>query len=407
MSRRVTSKEDIASVISLYKAKHKVSEIVSVTGVCKRSVQRLLKNFKENGEAFSPVPGAKTGRPKLISRKTDSVPKRLQEVIKRKGNTTTVPISEDPDDPEDISLKRVEHGQGKKRRLQESESTENVNDRDIPKSPVMKEEFIDDESPVVKEEFIEDESLIVKEEFTEDESLTVKEEVNEVPLCPSVKVEAVEHNWDLDVFLTQKVKMETEVEVDPLEVSCSQTPEDIGGITTPNGTHTLPLSEIIMENNSNQCPVCQKIFMWRSSLRRHLRDHSRERRPYTCDICFKIFPHEASLSNHKLSHTGEMMYECDICLKGFFRSDIFTSHILKHKGISRYKCDVCNIGFSRSDSFMKHKETHAVEEPYKCEKLSNPPPTLRNFRKQNPNQDTVNSIKCCNALCNTPDSSVL
>lgn len=64
MSRRSTSKEDIASVIALNKAKHSVLEISKITCVCRRSVQRLIKEFKDNGESHNLVPKPKTGRPK-------------------------------------------------------------------------------------------------------------------------------------------------------------------------------------------------------------------------------------------------------------------------------------------------------------------------------------------------------
>ena len=73
MSRRSTTKEDIKAVITLYKAKHKVSEIVTLTVMCKRSVQCFIKKFKDSDETLTPVPKPKTGRSKLISRRTSKV----------------------------------------------------------------------------------------------------------------------------------------------------------------------------------------------------------------------------------------------------------------------------------------------------------------------------------------------
>ena len=73
MSRRSTTKEDIAAVIALYRVKHKVSEIVTLTGVCKRSVQRFIKKFKDSDETLIPVPQPTTGRPQLISKRTGKV----------------------------------------------------------------------------------------------------------------------------------------------------------------------------------------------------------------------------------------------------------------------------------------------------------------------------------------------
>lgn len=73
MSRRSTKREDVASVIALFKAKHKVSEIVEITGVCQRSVYRLIEQFKESGYAQLPVPKPRPGRPRLTSPRTRKV----------------------------------------------------------------------------------------------------------------------------------------------------------------------------------------------------------------------------------------------------------------------------------------------------------------------------------------------
>ena len=73
MGRRSTSKQDIGGVISLFKGKHKVKEIATLTGVCERTVQRLIKKYTESGETLTPVPKPKTGRPKKITRRTGKV----------------------------------------------------------------------------------------------------------------------------------------------------------------------------------------------------------------------------------------------------------------------------------------------------------------------------------------------
>ena len=91
MSRRSTTKEDIKAVITLYKAKHKVSEIVTLTGMCKRSVQRFIKKFKDSDETLTPVPKPKTGRPKLISRRTGKV---LNRQVSRNPRSTARELKE-------------------------------------------------------------------------------------------------------------------------------------------------------------------------------------------------------------------------------------------------------------------------------------------------------------------------
>ena len=70
MPYRTTSKEDTVAVIALYKGDKTVKEIVELTGVKVRTVQRLIKSFVDNGEAFLPTPKPKPGRPALISPRT-------------------------------------------------------------------------------------------------------------------------------------------------------------------------------------------------------------------------------------------------------------------------------------------------------------------------------------------------
>ncbi|KAG7172410.1 hypothetical protein Hamer_G026263 [Homarus americanus] len=50
MSRRVTTRVDIAAVIALYKVNHVLREISAQTGVALRAVQNLVKRFRDLGE---------------------------------------------------------------------------------------------------------------------------------------------------------------------------------------------------------------------------------------------------------------------------------------------------------------------------------------------------------------------
>ena len=73
MSRKVISREDVGSVIGLYNANHKVSEIVNLTGVNWRSVYRLISKFVAEGSDKLPTPKRTPGRPRLTSERTCKV----------------------------------------------------------------------------------------------------------------------------------------------------------------------------------------------------------------------------------------------------------------------------------------------------------------------------------------------
>ncbi|KAG7157859.1 putative Transposase-containing protein 21, partial [Homarus americanus] len=68
--KRVTTRDDIAAVIALYKANHVLREISAQTGVALRVVQNLVKRFRDLGEDELPAPLPKSGRPKLLSPRT-------------------------------------------------------------------------------------------------------------------------------------------------------------------------------------------------------------------------------------------------------------------------------------------------------------------------------------------------
>ncbi|KAG7168416.1 hypothetical protein Hamer_G002458 [Homarus americanus] len=67
MSRRITTRDDIAAVIALYKANHELRDISAQTGVGLRVVQKLVKHHREFGEDVLPAPLPMSGRPKLFS----------------------------------------------------------------------------------------------------------------------------------------------------------------------------------------------------------------------------------------------------------------------------------------------------------------------------------------------------
>jgi len=83
MARRVTTKQDISAVVSLYKGGKKTPEIVEITQLHERTVQRLIAKFQENGENYDPVPKPRSGRPRLVSKRSLGVVRRQVEANPR------------------------------------------------------------------------------------------------------------------------------------------------------------------------------------------------------------------------------------------------------------------------------------------------------------------------------------
>ncbi|KAG7156164.1 hypothetical protein Hamer_G024084 [Homarus americanus] len=70
MSRGLTTRDDIAAMIALYKANNELRDFSAQTGVGLRVVQKLVKRYRELGEDVLPAPLPKSGRPKLLSART-------------------------------------------------------------------------------------------------------------------------------------------------------------------------------------------------------------------------------------------------------------------------------------------------------------------------------------------------
>lgn len=60
-------------IIAQWKAGHDLLFIAQQTGVSLRTVQRIVKRFRDTGEATVPAPLPKPGRPRLTSFRTRSV----------------------------------------------------------------------------------------------------------------------------------------------------------------------------------------------------------------------------------------------------------------------------------------------------------------------------------------------
>eukprot|EP00095_Tigriopus_kingsejongensis_P006121 maker-scaffold98_size375582-snap-gene-1.17 protein:Tk06121 transcript:maker-scaffold98_size375582-snap-gene-1.17-mRNA-1 annotation:"zinc finger" len=90
----------------------------------------------------------------------------------------------------------------------------------------------------------------------------------------------------------------------------------------PTGLGDFSQSE---EEGTFSCEKCDKNFSKRSSLARHMYEHS-DQRPYPCTECDKAFKHKHHLREHMRLHTGEKPFQCDRCLKTFSHSGSFSQH---------------------------------------------------------------------------------
>ncbi|KXJ16348.1 zinc finger protein 2 [Exaiptasia diaphana] len=113
------------------------------------------------------------------------------------------------------------------------------------------------------------------------------------------------------------------------------------------------------------CDKCDKKFVAKHDLKRHMIVHSDER-PFGCQLCDKAFRTKNELNLHIPVHNKDTPYKCEFCGKEFRTKGCFKSHIKYHIGDRRHKCTQCDKAFVKSADLKRHVAGHNNEKNFKC-----------------------------------------
>eukprot|EP00095_Tigriopus_kingsejongensis_P002910 maker-scaffold336_size202805-snap-gene-1.35 protein:Tk02910 transcript:maker-scaffold336_size202805-snap-gene-1.35-mRNA-1 annotation:"zinc finger protein 729-like" len=106
------------------------------------------------------------------------------------------------------------------------------------------------------------------------------------------------------------------------------------------------------------CEVCQKTFVKREHLTKHLRIHKNDNKRYSCEYCQKAFRDRYELVRHTRRHTGDFPFRCETCGKGFLRRERYVTHVRIHTGEKPFVCAVCSRGYRDKRELKKHQISH-------------------------------------------------
>ena len=104
------------------------------------------------------------------------------------------------------------------------------------------------------------------------------------------------------------------------------------------------------ENSNADMYLQMKTFFWNicNSLFHKFLFVAKER-PFQCNLCERAFMEKGHLNKHvQMVHEGQRPFPCEHCEKSFTRNTYLTAHVLGvHEGKKPYECDICHQGFSQ------------------------------------------------------------
>ncbi|XP_055846326.1 zinc finger protein 107-like [Episyrphus balteatus] len=115
----------------------------------------------------------------------------------------------------------------------------------------------------------------------------------------------------------------------------------------------------------HECPQCQKRYITKSLLRRHLDRNVCIN--YICPYCGVKQKSQKDLKRHMITHSKDKKYPCRLCDLVFYSYGKINKHMQTVHEINKdFTCLYCGKSFSTAEARKHHEIIHTGEKPFGC-----------------------------------------
>ena len=120
--------------------------------------------------------------------------------------------------------------------------------------------------------------------------------------------------------------------------------------------HVITCKKRGKKKEPRECPECDRVFTFKSELKRHIEVVHLKIKSHKCDQCGKGFSQKCMLDDHvNAVHLKKREHQCQDCGSSFARLSQLNRHISAvHLLEKTHKCPECDKSFARRDRLKSH-----------------------------------------------------
>ncbi|XP_050674974.1 zinc finger protein 782 isoform X2 [Leptidea sinapis] len=123
-----------------------------------------------------------------------------------------------------------------------------------------------------------------------------------------------------------------------------------------------------IDNKPNKCDICDKSYIQRGQLLKHLKKHE----GFFCTYCKEQFNTKPAVIVHEQLHhrdpEGKLKCPYEDCesIIEFKDEKTLEKHVKRHLTVTQFRCDVCGKRLQSEATMQRHVSTHTLDRPRRC-----------------------------------------